>query len=110
MFSECSFDGLVQDLKKRKPDHPFEILSQSEICETNGVFDDKKFAMLKNGKSKLPYDKLTWQYLMETENVPCKKDYHSELTKTDIDDDTYEDIKRFWSTFKCKNLAEYSFY
>ena len=66
--------------------------------------------MLKNGKSRLPYDKLTMQYLFKTTNVPCKEDYHSELTNTDIDDDTYEDVKRFWSLFKCKNLAEYSSY
>ena len=109
-FLKCSLDGLVQDLKKRKPDHPFEILAQSNICKTGSVLDEKKFNMLKNGKSKLPYDKLTIPYLLQTTTVPCKKDYYSELTNTGIDDETYEDIKCFWSTFKCKNLAEYSSY
>ena len=108
IFSECSLDGLVQDLKKRKPNHPFEILAQSQVCQTDGVFDETKFSMLKNGKSKLPYDKLTWDYLFSTTEVPPEKDYHSELTNTDIDKSTYEDIKKIWSFFKIKNLAEYS--
>ena len=101
---------MVQDLKQRKPNHGFEILSQSDICKTGGIFDEKKFQLLKNGKSRLPYEKLTLQYLYETEIVPPKKDYHSDLTNTDIDDSTYEDIKKFWSTFGCRNLMEYSAY
>ena len=127
---EHSLDGLIQDLKKRKPDHPFDILRQSQITKTNGVFDEEKFEVLKNGKSRLPYEKLTFQYLFHTTNVPSKADYYSDLTNSNIDDETYEDIQKFWwfqldlnmakksklmieiffsrSVFKCKNLAEYS--
>ena len=32
------------------------------------------------------------------------------LSDTHIDDETYEDIKHFWTIFQCKNLAEYSSY
>ena len=50
------------------------------------------------------------EYLTRTTNVPCKEDYYSELTNTNIDDGTYSDIKTFWSMFKCRNLLDYSSY
>ena len=47
-----SLDTLVDDIKSRHPEYPWKILKQSEICETNKKFDDKKFSILKNGKSR----------------------------------------------------------
>ena len=85
-------------------------MSQSEICYTNGKFDEKKFQILKDGKSRLPYDNLTMEYLFSTKKVPEKPAYYSSLKDTNIDDQTYEDIKTFWSQFGCTNLAQYSSY
>ena len=64
--------------------------------------------MLKNGKSSLPYDRLTMDYLFQSKNVPPKDHYYSHLKDKGIDDETYEDIKKFWSTFHCSNLGEIS--
>ena len=50
------------------------------------------------------------EYLFATTEVPEKEDYYSALSDTHIDNETYEDIKRFWSIFKCDNLAQYSSY
>ena len=66
--------------------------------------------MLKNGKSKLPYEKLTMEYLFATTKVPAKEDYYSMLSDTHIDNATYDDIKKFWKLFNCKDLAHYSSY
>ena len=109
-FLKNSLDSLVKDLKTRNPNHNFKILSQSNICFTKGKFDPKKFEILKNGKSRLPYEFLTMPYLFKTTQVPPKEDYYSMLSDTHIDDETYEDIKHFWTIFQCKNLAEYSSY
>ena len=109
-FLKNSLDSLVKDLKERNPNHPFKILSQSKICLTNDKFDEEKFEMLKNGKSRLPYEKLTIPYLFETTQVPGKVDYYSALSNTHIDEETYLDIKKFWSLFNCRDLADYSSY
>ena len=109
-FLKNSLDSLVKDLKVKNPNHPFKILSQSEICLSNNGFDEEKFEMLKNGKSRLPYEKLMMPYLFETTQVPEKVDYYSALSNTHINKDTYSDIKKFWSLFNCKNLADYSSY
>ena len=109
-FLKNSLDSLVKDLKIRKPNHPFKILSQSDICLSNDGFDQERFEVLKSRKSRLPYEKLTMPYLFETTQVPEKVDYYSALSNTHIDEDTYSDIKKFWSLFNCKNLAEYSSY
>ena len=131
-FLKNSLDALVKDMKERNPDHQFKILAQSDLCLSNNEFDQEKFDMLKNGKSRLPYEKLTMPYLFETTRVPNRSDYFSDLSKfffherkifkiilklfhfilgnTNIDDATYSDIKKFWSLFKCRNIAEYSSY
>ena len=49
-------------------------------------------------------------FLFETTQVPGKVDYYSALSNTHIDEDTYLDIKKFWSLFNCKHLADYSSY
>ena len=80
-FLKNSLDALVKDMKVRKPDHEFKILSQSDICLSGSKFDEAKFDMLKNGKSRLPYEKLTMSYLKETTEVPDKADYFSDLSE-----------------------------
>ena len=107
-FLKNSLDSLIKDMKFRNPNHPFKILSQTDLCLSDDVFDEEKFEMLKNGKSRIPYEKLTIPYLFETTKVPEKANYYSALNNTHIDDGTYSDIKKFWSLFNCKNLAEYS--
>ena len=131
-FLKNSLDALVKDMKVRNPNHEFKILAQSDICLSNKKkFDEAKFDMLKNGKSRLPYEKLTMRYLTETTEVPDKADYFSDLSEfffikenfkislkllnfipggTHIDDATYSDIKKFWKLFKCRNIADYSSY
>ena len=81
-FLKNSLDALVKDMKVRNPNHEFKILAQSDICLSNKKkFDEAKFDMLKNGKSRLPYEKLTMPYLTETTEVPDKADYFSELSE-----------------------------
>ena len=131
-FLKNSLDALVKDMKVRNPYHQFKILAQSDLCLSNNKFDQEKFDMLKNGKSRLPYEKLTMKYLFKTTRVPDRSDYFSDLSKfffherkifkiilklfhfilgnTNIDDATYSDIKKFWSLFECRNIAEYSSY
>ena len=110
-ISETSLDTLVEDLKKRNPDHPFKILKHSMLCKTDGKFDIEKFDMLKKGKSKIPYEKLDYKYLFTIrKEPPPKMDYYSLLKDTHIDDSTYNDIRRFWSLYSCQSIAEYSSY
>ena len=99
----------MQDLKTRKPNYPFNILRQSEICETNSKFDQKRFNILKNGKSSMPYDLLTLNYLFKTTEVPPKEDYYSEIKCQSIDQATYDGIKNFWSSMNCANLGTIKF-
>ena len=80
-FLKNSLDALVKDMKVRNPNHEFKILAQSDICNSEKKFDESKFEMLKNGKSRLPYEKLTMSYLFETTKVPDKADYFSDLSK-----------------------------
>ena len=80
-FLKNSLDSLVKDMKVRNPDHEFKILAQSDLCLSNNEFDHEKFDMLKNGKSRLPYEKLTMPYLFETTQVPDKADYFSDLSE-----------------------------
>ena len=80
-FLKNSLDALVKDMKVRNPNHEFKILAQSDLCLSNNEFDESKFDMLKNGKSRLPYEKLTMPYLTETTEVPDKADYFSDLSK-----------------------------
>ena len=80
-FLKNSLDALVKDMKVRNPNHPFKILAQSDLCLSNNEFDQEKFDMLKNGKSRLPYEKLTMPYLFETTQVPDKADYFSDLSE-----------------------------
>ena len=80
-FLKNSLDALVKDMKIRNPDHPFKILAQSDLCLSNNEFDEAKFDILKNGKSRLPYEKLTMAYLTETTEVPDKADYFSDLSE-----------------------------
>ena len=80
-FLKNSLDALVKDMKVRNPNYPFKILAQSDLCLTDKVFDEEKFELLKNGKSRLPYEKLTMPYLFETSQVPAKEDYFSDLSK-----------------------------
>ena len=105
-FLESSLDSLVKDMKERKPNAEFHILKQSIICKNDdGNFSSSKYEILKNGKSSLPYEKLTIQYLMETCKVPPREDYWSDLKNEGIDDVTYQDICQFWTTFNCANLG-----
>ena len=81
-FLKNSLDALVKDMKVRNPNHEFKILAQSGICLSNEEkLDEAKFDMLKNGKSRLPYEKLTMPYLTETTEVPDKADYFSDLSE-----------------------------
>ena len=80
-FLKNSLDALVKDMKVRNPNHEFKILAQSDVCNSEKKFDEAKFDMLKNGKSRLPYEKLTMSYLTETTEVPDKADYFSELSE-----------------------------
>ena len=80
-FLKNSLDALVKDMKVRNPNHEFKILAQSDLCLSNNKFDQEKFDMLKNGKSRLPYEKLTMPYLFETTRVPDRSDYFSDLSK-----------------------------
>lgn len=82
-FLKNSLDALVKDMKVRNPNHEFKILAQSDLClnNTTNEFDEAKFDMLKNGKSRLPYEKLTMPYLTETTQVPDKADYFSDLSE-----------------------------
>ena len=50
-FLKSSLDRQVKDLKERKPNHPFSILSQSKVCRNEfGDIDSEKFDVLTNGK------------------------------------------------------------
>ena len=80
-FLKNSLDALVKDMKVRNPNHEFKILAQSDLCLSESEFDQAKFDMLKNGKSRLPYEKLTMPYLTETTQVPDKADYFSDLSE-----------------------------
>ena len=80
-FLKNSVDALVKDMKVRNSNHEFKILAQSDLCLSNNKFDQEKFDMLKNGKSRLPYEKLTMPYLFETTRVPDRSDYFSDLSK-----------------------------
>ena len=80
-FLKNSLDALVKDMKVRNSNHEFKILAQSDLCLSNNKFDQEKFDMLKNGKSRLPYEKLTMPYLFETTRVPDRSDYFSDLSK-----------------------------
>ena len=89
-FLKNSLDSLVEDMKKRNPNHPFKILRQSNLCLTNAKFDEGKFQLLQKGKSKIPYDRLTYEYLFKTRNSPAPKShYYSALKDSHIDDETY---------------------
>jgi hypothetical protein len=80
-FLKNSLDALVKDMKVRNPNHEFKILAQSDLCLSNNEFDQEKFDLLKNGKSRLPYEKLTMPYLFKTTRVPDKADYFSDLSE-----------------------------
>ena len=108
-FLGTSLDAAVEDLKKRKPNYEFGLLRQSKVClDENGVFDNRRFEMLKHGKSMLPYDRLTLKYMKKTKKVPPKSHYYSKLKETEISDEDYKNIKKFWKVFKCKNIMDYS--
>ena len=92
-------------MQQRNPNYEFQILRQSSICKTSGQFDDEKFKILKNGKSSLPYEKLTMEYLFACNSVPPKEDYYSDLKNQHIDNQTYQDICQFWTIFNCANLG-----
>ena len=80
-FLKNSLDSLVKDMKVRNLNHPFKILAQSDLCLLNNEFDEEKFDMLKNGKSRLLNEKLTMPYLFETTKVPDKVDYFSDSSE-----------------------------
>ena len=110
-FLKNSLDSLVEDMKKRNPNHPFKILRQSNLCLTNAKFDEGKFQLLQKGKSKIPYDRLTYEYLFKTRNTPAPKShYYSTLKDSHIDEETYSDIEQFWTKFDCGSMADYSSY
>ena len=111
-FLKSSLDRQVKDLKERKPNHPFSILSQSKVCRNEfGDIDSEKFDVLTNGKSMLPYSKLTREYILEYRlNPPSRSDYVNDFSGKEIDDETYSDITKFWHTFQCQSVAECSAY
>ena len=48
--------------------------------------------------------------MKKTKKVPPKSHYYSKLKETEISDEDYKNIKKFWKVFSCKNLLEYSSY
>ena len=81
-FLKGSLDKHVKDLKERKPNHSFSVLSQATICMNEfDEIDTDKFEILKNGKSRLPYDKLTLDYILQPRTCPPpRSDYDCSLS------------------------------
>ena len=102
-----SLDALVSDLNARKPFYPYNILKQSNIClDEDGCFDKTRFEILKNGKSKLPYDILDVKnYIKPRTKPPDRKEYYSKLKEAECDEQTYSDIQKFWTAFSCDSLG-----
>ena len=85
----------MEDIKIRKPNYPFKIIAQSELCKTRQKFDKKKFKMLVNGKSALPYSEIYGPtYLYETKKIPPREKYFNDLNYSELSLADYKNIQK----------------
>ena len=105
----ASLDTIVTDYKERHGDK-FPILRQSAICKSkNGRVNKRKLKSLLNGKSVLPYEKIsTPQWLVEQKTVPSIENYWSSLKDKNITKLEHDNVKRFFKSFGFSDMSQFA--
>ena len=91
-FTLKSLDKLAGNLKSNQFHTLEKEMGTSELLKKKGVF---------------PYDFMTGFDKLEANKLPPKKEFHSKLNNTDINDEDYEHAQKVWKTFKCKTMRDY---
>jgi hypothetical protein len=105
-FLQASLSELASDLKESG--HTYEILKQTDLVKTNGIFDRKKYKVLLE-KSFFPYEFCHSLKQMESvTSLPEIKHFNSSLSETSISKVDHKFAKKVWKLFKCQNLLDYT--
>ena len=89
-------------------DHEFEYLKNSEICQTDGFFDEEKFQLLVR-KGTYPYDSICDHSDLQRTKYPEKEEFRSSLgVGKDISDEDWEHGLKVWKKFECQTMLDYS--
>ena len=105
-FLQAPLAQLTCDLKETN--HKYEILKNTYIVKTNGVFDQEKFDMALK-KSFFPYEYCSSLQLMrQTKKLPRRKHFYSSLSEETISREEYQFAKKVWKKFQCANLVDYT--
>ncbi|XP_050543406.1 uncharacterized protein LOC126906698 [Daktulosphaira vitifoliae] len=75
--------------------------------ETAKVFSAENIDLVTR-KGVYPYSFTSNYDVLETTELPSKKDFYNELTESHISDEDYVHAQTVWKHFNCKNLGEYS--
>ena len=98
-FLSGSLDRLVESGKEGCED------SSENFPTLRKYFPENYELLLRKGI--YPYEYFTDSSKMLDKELPSKEEFYSKLTLTNIKDEEYEHAKNAFTTFKCKNLADY---
>ena len=125
-FLSGSLERNIELLKKS--DHDFLHLQSSDICKTEGKFDNEKFQLLlRKGKSRViilcccyklifyfrtgiyPYEAMQGFDDLRRKEFPKREEFDSSLgAGTQITEADYQHGLRVWEKFQCKSMLDYS--
>ena len=106
LFLKQSLADLSENLLAKDPSL-FSILRSSELCQTQGKFDQQKFNLL-TAKLVFPYKALEDGILcLERKDFLDKKYFYNELTESDITKSQHEKAIQIAHTFNCTTFKQY---
>ena len=90
-------------------DHTFPIIEDSPILDSIPIEKRASAKKLLLKKSFYPYEwASSLEKLKKTEHLPPKEAFDSKLNQTSISESDYEFAKKVFSSFKCKNMQQYT--
>ena len=105
-FLQASLFQLTNDLKNSS--HEYNILKQTWLVKSNGLFDKVKFKMILS-KAFFPYEYCTsFEKMKTTKRLPKIKKFFSKLSEKTISENDYKFAVNVWKIFGCKNLVDYT--
>ena len=76
------------------------------LCDQMFGCSEAQLKLLKQ-KGVFPYEYMTNLFKLNVMSLPSEKEFHSQLTGSDISEKDYAHAKKVWNAFNCKTMRDY---
>ena len=102
-LKQC-IDNMHIAIKNEKIPLDIAFRTTKEFADSQG-FSQEQFKMITLSKMEMPHEKMkSYQDLIQTTEIPLKKDFYSSLKNTNISDESYSFFSKMWNELKIENL------